>query len=72
MWCLCWFFAVSQMESNLSVLAAILAYSFNDSIIENKMGKQLITKPLWDVPDINNGAIKSTFLSSMVTSETTL
>jgi preprotein translocase subunit SecF len=36
------FFASSQMESNLIVLAAIFAilgYSLNDSIIENRMGK---------------------------------
>jgi preprotein translocase subunit SecF len=33
------FFASSQMESNLIVLVAILAYSFNDSIIEDRMGK---------------------------------
>jgi preprotein translocase subunit SecF len=36
------------MESNLILLAAILAilaYSFNDSIIEDRMGKYLLQSP---------------------------
>jgi preprotein translocase subunit SecF len=33
------FFASNQMESNLIVLAAILAYLLNDFIIEDRMGK---------------------------------
>ncbi|UJF23024.1 protein translocase subunit SecF [Shewanella sp. OMA3-2] len=70
------FFALSQMEFNLTVLAAILAilgYSLNDSIIiADRIREQLVIKPQWKIADINNLAIKSTFSRTMVTSGTTL
>ncbi|WP_137226233.1 protein translocase subunit SecF [Shewanella sp. MEBiC00475] len=70
------FFALSQMEFNLTVLAAILAilgYSLNDSIIiADRIREQLIVKPQWNITDINNLAVKSTFSRTMVTSGTTL
>jgi preprotein translocase subunit SecF len=70
------FFALSQMEFNLTVLAAILAilgYSLNDSIIiADRIREQLVAKPQWNITDINNVAIKSTFSRTMVTSGTTL
>ena len=70
------FFALSQMEFNLTVLAAILAilgYSLNDSIIiADRVREQLIAKPQWNITDINNLAVKSTFSRTMVTSGTTL
>lgn len=70
------FFALSQMEFNLTVLAAILAilgYSLNDSIIiADRIREQLVIKPQWNIADINNLAVKSTFSRTMVTSGTTL
>ncbi len=70
------FFALSQMEFNLTVLAAILAilgYSLNDSIIiADRVREQLIAKPQWSTSDINNLAVQSTFSRTMVTSGTTL
>ncbi|MGX9462518.1 protein translocase subunit SecF [Shewanella sp. A14] len=70
------FFALSQMEFTLTVLAAILAilgYSLNDSIIiADRIREQLIAKPTWNTTNINNLAVKSTFSRTMVTSGTTL
>ena len=70
------FFAFSQMEFNLTVLAAILAilgYSLNDSIIiADRIRELLIAKPKWSVTDINNQAVAATFSRTMVTSGTTL
>jgi preprotein translocase subunit SecF len=70
------FFALNQMEFNLTVLAAIMAilgYSLNDSIIiADRIREQLVAKPQWNITDINNLAIKSTFSRTMVTSGTTL
>ena len=70
------FFALSQMEFNLTVFAAILAilgYSLNDSIIiADRIREVLIAKPKWKVQDINNEAIAETFSRTMVTSGTTL
>lgn len=70
------FFALTHMEFNLTVLAAILAilgYSLNDSIIiADRIREVLIAKPKWRVPDINNEAIAATFSRTMVTSGTTL
>ncbi|MGB0893261.1 MAG: protein translocase subunit SecF [Parashewanella sp.] len=70
------FFALSQMEFNLTVLAAILAilgYSLNDSIIiADRIRELLIGKPKWSVTEINNQAITATFSRTMVTSGTTL
>lgn len=70
------FFAFSQMEFNLTVLAAILAilgYSLNDSIIiADRIRELLIAKPKWSVTEINNQAIAATFSRTMVTSGTTL
>ncbi|WP_434950782.1 protein translocase subunit SecF [Shewanella sp. HL-SH4] len=70
------FFALSQLEFNLTVLAAILAilgYSLNDSIIiADRIREQLVIKPQWNITDINNLAVKSTFSRTMVTSGTTL
>jgi preprotein translocase subunit SecF len=70
------FFSLTQMEFNLTVLAAILAilgYSLNDSIIiADRIREQLITKPQWKMVDINNLAVVSTFSRTMVTSGTTL
>ena len=70
------FFAFSQMEFNLTVLAAILAilgYSLNDSIIiADRIRELLIAKPKWSVTEINNQAVAATFSRTMVTSGTTL
>jgi preprotein translocase subunit SecF len=70
------FFSLSHMEFNLTILAAILAilgYSLNDSIIiADRIREQLVAKPLWQVAEINNLAVKSTFSRTMVTSGTTL
>ncbi|RYV00667.1 protein translocase subunit SecF [Shewanella sp. OPT22] len=70
------FFSFSQMEFNLTVLAAILAilgYSLNDSIIiADRIRELLIAKPNGAVTDINNQAVGATFSRTMVTSGTTL
>lgn len=70
------FFALTQMEFNLTVLAAVLAilgYSLNDSIIiADRIRELLIAKPRWAVQQINNKAIAATFSRTMVTSGTTL
>lgn len=70
------FFALTQMEFNLTVLAAVLAilgYSLNDSIIiADRIRELLIAKPKWSIQKINNEAIAATFSRTMVTSGTTL
>ncbi|WP_203219062.1 protein translocase subunit SecF [Vibrio sp. S17_S38] len=70
------FFALSQMEFNLTVLAAILAilgYSLNDSIIiADRIRDLLRLKPKERTADINNQAIAATFTRTMITSGTTL
>jgi preprotein translocase subunit SecF len=70
------FFAATQMEFNLTVLAAVLAilgYSLNDSIIiADRIRELLIAKPDIPLPHINNMAIAATFSRTMVTSGTTL
>lgn len=70
------FFALTQMEFNLTVLAAVLAimgYSLNDSIIiSDRIRENLITKPLLSIQEANNNAIRSTFTRTMITSGTTL
>lgn len=70
------FFALTQMEFNLTILAAVLAilgYSLNDSIIiADRIRELLIAKPNLAIKDINNQAIRATFSRTMVTSGTTL
>ncbi|MDW6092591.1 protein translocase subunit SecF [Vibrio rhizosphaerae] len=70
------FFALTQMEFNLTVLAAVLAilgYSLNDSIIiADRIRELLIRKPDVPLPEINNMAVMATFSRTMVTSGTTL
>ena len=70
------FFALTQMEFNLTVLAALLAilgYSLNDSIIiADRIRELLIAKPQSSVRDSINQAIAATFSRTMVTSGTTL
>lgn len=70
------FFALTQMEFNLTVLAAVLAilgYSLNDSIIiADRIRELLIAKPKLATQEINNQAIVATFSRTMVTSGTTL
>lgn len=70
------FFAATQMEFNLTVLAAVLAimgYSLNDSIIiADRIREILISKPTKSIQEINNEAIAATFSRTMVTSGTTL
>ncbi|MCE2570694.1 protein translocase subunit SecF [Motilimonas eburnea] len=70
------FFALSQMEFNLTVLAAVLAilgYSLNDSIIiADRIRELLRLQPDSALADVNNQAIKATFTRTMITSGTTL
>ncbi|MGY0615372.1 protein translocase subunit SecF [Vibrio sp. FJH11] len=70
------FFALTQMEFNLTVFAAILAilgYSLNDSIIvSDRIRELLIAKQSWKTEDINDQAVIATFSRTMVTSGTTL
>ncbi|MGL4836796.1 MAG: protein translocase subunit SecF, partial [Shewanella sp.] len=70
------FFALTQMEFNLTILAAVLAilgYSLNDSIIiADRIRELLIAKPQLPIQTINNQAIVATFSRTMVTSGTTL
>ena len=70
------FFALTQMEFNLTVLAAVLAilgYSLNDSIIiADRIRELLISKPNKAIEDINNEAIAATISRTMITSGTTL
>ncbi len=70
------FFAITQMEFNLTVFAAILAilgYSLNDSIIiADRIRELLIAKQSWKIEEINDQAVIATFSRTMVTSGTTL
>lgn len=70
------FFAMTQMEFNLTVFAAILAilgYSLNDSIIvSDRIRELLVSKPALPTADVNDQAIIATFSRTMVTSGTTL
>ncbi|NBI55363.1 protein translocase subunit SecF [Photobacterium alginatilyticum] len=70
------FFAATQMEFNLTVLAAVMAilgYSLNDSIIiADRIRELLIAKPDKPIQAINNEAIAATFSRTLVTSGTTL
>ncbi|MCV5245307.1 protein translocase subunit SecF, partial [Escherichia coli] len=70
------FFAVTQMEFNLTVFAAVLAilgYSLNDSIIiADRIRELLIAKQSWKTEDINDQAVIATFSRTMVTAGTTL
>lgn len=70
------FFAITQMEFNLTVFAAVLAilgYSLNDSIIiADRIRELLIAKQSWKTEEINDQAVIATFSRTMVTSGTTL
>ncbi len=70
------FFAITQMEFNLTVFAAVLAvlgYSLNDSIIiSDRIRELLLAKQQTPTADINDQAIIATFSRTMVTSGTTL
>ncbi|EPZ8237115.1 protein translocase subunit SecF [Vibrio fluvialis] len=70
------FFALTQMEFNLTVFAAVLAilgYSLNDSIIiADRIRELLVAKQKTPTPDINDQAVIATFSRTMVTSGTTL
>ncbi len=70
------FFAVTQMEFNLTVFAAILAilgYSLNDSIIiSDRIRELLVAKPKAPLAEINDQAVIATFSRTMVTSGTSL
>ncbi|GEA51833.1 protein-export membrane protein SecF [Vibrio inusitatus NBRC 102082] len=70
------FFALTQMEFNLTVFAAILAilgYSLNDSIIiADRIRELLVAKQNKSVKWVNDQAVIATFSRTMVTSGTTL
>ncbi|MEZ8105880.1 protein translocase subunit SecF [Vibrio cortegadensis] len=70
------FFALTQMEFNLTVFAAILAilgYSLNDSIIiADRVRELLVAKQSLSTKEINDQAVVATFSRTMVTSGTTL
>lgn len=70
------FFAVTQMEFNLTVFAAtlaILGYSLNDSIIiSDRIRELLVAKPKALLAEINDQAVIATFSRTMVTSGTSL
>lgn len=70
------FFAVTQMEFNLTVFAAtlaILGYSLNDSIIiSDRIRELLVAKPKASLAEINDQAVIATFSRTMVTSGTSL
>ncbi|MGF1684443.1 protein translocase subunit SecF [Photobacterium minamisatsumaniensis] len=70
------FFAATQMEFNLTVLAAVLAvlgYSLNDSIIiADRIREVLISNPNKPIDQVNNEAIAATISRTLVTSGTTL
>ncbi|MCL1092638.1 protein translocase subunit SecF [Shewanella kaireitica] len=69
-------FSLTQMEFNLTILAAVLAilgYSLNDSIvIADRIREVLIAKPKMAIDEICSSAVKATFSRTMVTSGTTL
>ncbi|MEZ9131922.1 protein translocase subunit SecF [Vibrio breoganii] len=70
------FFALTQMEFNLTVFAAILAilgYSLNDSIIiADRIRELLVAKQDKSAKWVNDQAVIATFSRTMVTSGTTL
>ncbi|MFA0357062.1 protein translocase subunit SecF [Vibrio breoganii] len=70
------FFALAQMEFNLTVFAAILAilgYSLNDSIIiADRIRELLVVKQDKSAKWVNDQAVIATFSRTMVTSGTTL
>ncbi|MCL1138420.1 protein translocase subunit SecF [Shewanella pneumatophori] len=70
------FFSLTQMEFNLTILAAVLAilgYSLNDSIvIADRVREVLVAKPKMAIDEICSSAVKATFSRTMVTSGTTL
>lgn len=70
------FFALTQMEFNLTVFAAVLAvlgYSLNDSIIiADRIRELLVAKQSTPTKDITDQAVIATFSRTMVTSGTTL
>ncbi|MGF1772792.1 protein translocase subunit SecF [Vibrio maritimus] len=70
------FFALTQMEFNLTVFAAVLAvlgYSLNDSIIiADRIREILKLKPNEQTADVSDQAVIATFARTMVTSGTTL
>ncbi|UXI04609.1 protein translocase subunit SecF [Photobacterium sp. TY1-4] len=70
------FFAATQMEFNLTVLAAVLAilgYSLNDSIIiADRIREVLIAKPQAPISQVSNEALAATISRTLVTSGTTL
>lgn len=70
------FFAITQMEFNLTVFAAILAilgYSLNDSIIiADRIRELLVAKQKTPTAMITDQAVIATFSRTMVTSGTTL
>ena len=70
------FFALTQMEFNLTVFAAVLAilgYSLNDSIIiADRIREMLVAKQHTPTAEINDQAVIATFSRTMVTSGTTL
>ncbi|MEZ9835102.1 protein translocase subunit SecF [Vibrio breoganii] len=70
------FFALAQMEFNLTVFAAILAilgYSLNDSIIiADRIRELLVAKQDKSAKWVNDQAVIATFSRTMVTSGTTL
>ncbi|UTV29734.1 protein translocase subunit SecF [Photobacterium atrarenae] len=70
------FFAATQTEFNLTVLAAVLAilgYSLNDSIIiADRIREVLLAKPQAPIRQISNEALAATISRTLVTSGTTL
>jgi preprotein translocase subunit SecF len=70
------FFALTHMEFNLTVFAAVLAvlgYSLNDSIIiADRIREILKLKPNEETADVSDQAVIATFARTMVTSGTTL
>lgn len=69
-------FAATQLEFNLTVLAAVLAilgYSLNDSIIiADRVREMLRGHPNGETDNLINRSIQATFSRTMVTSGTTL
>ena len=69
-------FAFTQFESNLTVLAAVLAilgYSLNDSIIiADRVREMLRGNPNGETDNLLNESVRATFSRTMVTSGTTL
>ncbi|MCA1773021.1 MAG: protein translocase subunit SecF [Halomonas sp.] len=70
------FFAIFQLDFDLTVLAAILAvigYSLNDTIVVyDRMREEIRTSRIDDMPQIFNDAINATLSRTLATSGTTL